>query len=117
MRKKRINISLRANRSYFIIVLVLTLVLFSLLVKGISASTPGNINSCQELNESGVYTLTRNLEASNVNLTGCFNITTSNVTLDCAGYYIKNITIENPGIYSDAEIKDLLQSYLNEIVS
>ena len=63
-------------------------------------STPGNIDSCQKLNVSGTYVLTRNLSGSLVNSTGCFNITVSNVELNCNGYYIRNTGISKPGIYA-----------------
>ncbi len=67
-------------------------------------STPGNINSCQPLNVSGTYTLTRNLNNSDVNLTGvlgCFNITAANVELNCQGYIIQNTSLSRRAIYSN----------------
>jgi parallel beta-helix repeat protein len=60
-----------------------------------------DIYSCQELNSSGTYYLTKNLENSEINSTGCFNITAPNVVLDCQNYYIKNMTLAKPGIYSN----------------
>ena len=68
----------------------------------IFASTPGDINSCQIIDTPGNYTLTRNLNGSDFNLTGCFNITSSNVLLDCNNYYLKNTTlISTPVIYAE----------------
>ncbi|VVB77935.1 Right handed beta helix region [uncultured archaeon] len=61
------------------------------------------VSSCQEINRPGVYTMNRNFNESDVNLTGCFNITVSNVILDCAGFYIRNYSINSSGIYAGSE--------------
>ena len=63
-------------------------------------SAPGNIDSCQTLDTPGIYNLTRSLSGTMINMTGCFNITTSNVTLDCNNYYISNNSINSAGIYA-----------------
>jgi len=47
-------------------------------------STPGFISSCQELDTSGIYTLTAGVSSSG----NCFNINVSDVELDCAGFTI-----------------------------
>lgn len=66
----------------------------------VSASTPGNISSCQTLDSAGNYFLNISLQNENVSITGCFNITASNVLIDCQNYFIKNTTLEVPGIYT-----------------
>src|SRR3989344_4694402 len=55
-----------------------------------SASTPGNIDSCQTLDTSGAYTLTRNINSTAT----CFNVTANNIVVDCGGF---NITGMNSG--------------------
>jgi hypothetical protein len=87
------------------------------LVSFISASTPGNINSCQVLNVSGVYNLTSNLQGSQVNSTGCFNITVSNVTLDCGGYFIRNTTLDVLGIYAGENLINITIKNCNVTMS
>ncbi|VVB78120.1 Right handed beta helix region [uncultured archaeon] len=68
-----------------------------------NSSEDFNLSSCQKINRSGVYTMNRNLNESDINSTGCFNITTSNVELNCNGYIIRNTTLAKPGIYAGSE--------------
>ncbi|MHB9287018.1 PKD domain-containing protein [Halobacteriales archaeon Cl-PHB] len=53
--------------------------------------TPGDISTCGVIEEEGVYTLTRDLFASDEGVTTCFEIKASNVTLEGNGF----------GIYGD----------------
>ncbi|UZE94234.1 MAG: VCBS repeat-containing protein [Candidatus Pacearchaeota archaeon] len=71
-------------------------------------STPGEIDSCQTLDTAGTYTLNQNVSAD----TTCFNITSDNVTLDCAGYTINysatgtGYAVNNSVGYSNITIKN-----------
>ncbi|MBX4211966.1 right-handed parallel beta-helix repeat-containing protein [Candidatus Pacearchaeota archaeon] len=62
-----------------------------------SSSIPGNINSCQTLDKSGTYILTKNLVDGEVS-SGCFKITTSNVDLNCNGFSIRNTLLNGPAV-------------------
>ena len=64
---------------------------------------PYSIDSCQNISESGTYTLSQNLIGAQIPSTGCFNISVSNVTLDCQNHYILNTTLAKPGIYVGSE--------------
>ena len=59
-----------------------------------------NLSSCGRIDTSGTYTLSTNLIGTQIPSTGCFNITASNVTLDCQNHYILNTTLAKPGIYA-----------------
>ena len=56
--------------------------------------------SCGTIDSPGVYTLDRNIIGAEIPATGCFNITSSNVVLDCQNHYILNTTLAAPGIYA-----------------
>jgi parallel beta-helix repeat protein len=73
-------------------------ILFVLSLGFASASTPGNISSCQTLDTAGNYFLNMSLINENVTSTGCFRISASNVVLDCQNYYIKNESLRQIGI-------------------
>ncbi|VVB78935.1 Right handed beta helix region [uncultured archaeon] len=98
------------KRDYTIIWIFTLIVILGGIIE-ISASTPGNIDSCQVINVSGVYNLTNNLINSDVNLSsptiGCFNINVSDVTLNCNGFYIRNTTLAKSGIYAGENIVNI----------
>ena len=66
-----------------------------------------SVSSCQKLTQPGIYTMTQSLSGSQIPLTGCFNITSSNVTLDCNNYYIRNNTLGVNGIYAGYGISNV----------
>ncbi|MBX4196105.1 right-handed parallel beta-helix repeat-containing protein [Candidatus Pacearchaeota archaeon] len=77
-----------------ILAVLLLLDTFSL----VSASTPGDVSTCQTLDTAGNYTMTQNLNRSLVNSTGCFLINASNVELNCRSFIIANSTLNRPAI-------------------
>ncbi|MFA5857243.1 MAG: right-handed parallel beta-helix repeat-containing protein [Candidatus Pacearchaeota archaeon] len=67
------------------LVMLMAFVMVVVLLDMASASTPGNISTCQELNESGTYYLNRSLNGSDVVSINCFNISANDIILNCDG--------------------------------
>ncbi len=82
-----------------ILLLSIAISLF-LLFPTIKASTPGNINFCQTLDTPGAYNLIKDLSNSDVNSTGCFVITSSDVELNCQGFSIIGNNFNTSGIFA-----------------
>lgn len=71
------------NRKNFITLFALLLVCFGAARESFAA--PKGINSCQTIDESGTYVLTKNLKATG----DCLVINVDNVTIDLDGYTIE----------------------------
>ncbi len=77
---------------------VLILLLFAVIFFRMNGNVLLNIPSaagnettfCQEINASGVYVLNQSIIGENYSISPCFNITSSDVELDCASYSISN---------------------------
>jgi parallel beta-helix repeat protein len=85
----------------FLVFALAVFLFFIVLFPLVTSSTPGDIASCQTLDTSGVYTLTADLNGSDVPEEGCFNITNMDVELNCQGHYIGNETSTGYAILSD----------------
>jgi hypothetical protein len=94
--------------------------LFVITVAGDNGTaTDGNIvYQCGTINQSGSFTMNQSIIDNT--LTGnCITITTQNITLDCAGYYIQSDNYHS-GIYSDqvnTTIKNCNVSMLESVLS
>jgi len=86
------------NKHALIFVTVTALALLSLAMPGAMALT--YVSSCQALDTADeTYEMSANI-ANDTLTDNCLNVTAGNVTLDCAGYYIKS-NDAYAGVYSD----------------
>ncbi|HLC96021.1 MAG TPA: right-handed parallel beta-helix repeat-containing protein [Candidatus Nanoarchaeia archaeon] len=93
---------MRTSTKRYILLLIFVIAVF-VAAQAVSALTKGNISSCGKLdNVGGTYNLSLNIQGNKFNLTGCYNVTANNVKLNCRGYYIRNTTLAQPVIYSNA---------------
>ena len=87
------------KEALFISIVLFVLFLSFFCLESVSASTPGNITTCQTLDVPGTYNLTQSV----TNTGTCFNIIANNITLDCNGFGINySSSSEGYGIYSNS---------------
>jgi len=84
------------NNKYYL-VLILTFIFFLSLIPAVHSLT---IDSCQELNNTGItYVLNQSVSIAG---STCFNITAANITLDCnRSYIVGDNSTDTYGIYSN----------------
>jgi parallel beta-helix repeat protein len=85
-----------------ILIILLGVIFFKITgnVTVIPSTSANNTNFCQVLNVSGQYLFNQSVINENYTLSPCFNITVSDVEINCAGYSIENITQGFSAIYA-----------------